>query len=450
MPSQSNFQDPQEPPEPRPTPAQAERRLAVGSEETSETEYIDDSFLNFEPDPNNPDYNPLTNESIADSSVFPSDVVNLQEGIVGVGITGKAVVFSQGTVVDLEQLEGNNLKEGNYDALLRSRIKREEQESIEGEFFDTDDTLQYALEQQRNAEKLNKDNYNKDEQKRNNNKLLKRLFGARSFLYRTGDNPFVIPFHENPTIEEKRGIVYSEIVVLGGPPLVSVKNLNLKNIRLTFKLTIPHIAEMLRTEGENELETFLMSRLTAANLDQKKKDDFFKNTNTLGDNNLLTSRTTLFNLRKDFIVKTTTRPPSLISRSQYISFNSKDDKGDSVIVDYRKNYVVYNDKSDYYLKAQSKVYDYLNHIRSLVGDVDSSTVYLNYTPIFNNNRYAVDGYEIREATNKTYDITTLMCNNYEIVLNLRQLNSRELKKQDNLSSKETEELKQLESRRGNL
>lgn len=168
---------------------------------------------------------------------------------IGVGVNAKAVTFSLGSVLSTGLLSSIDSKRSDYDVdesildnakeLVNRVTDRLQTVAREGSIKD------YYKKLVEPREKINKDLGTTPV-----SPILPRFFEDRSYLiFFSPEIKIILPFFQNPTIEEKRLINYTMTTQQGQAPIVNYNFTNLAEIKVSFKINYRHVSEILSKEG---------------------------------------------------------------------------------------------------------------------------------------------------------------------------------------------------------
>jgi len=436
----------------------------------------------------------VTNVPDAPTPTLLRETVYSNKGqVIGVGVNQKAVIFSRGSVIDSDFLEARRNSKESVDLAATYAAEKKTNEisidiknlsdgkgfSADGDFTTVGGLLDFpeydafggeiSLDEVKWGNKtvglLQKENL---EVFKNEIRQLNRHLHDRAWIkIQNANNIVYIPFFENPQIEEKRGITIGEIPIAGQETLNFPKGYELLNVRITLKLNVVHIAEMLRTEGDATDNLVNIDSLKILEGTTGTAEDFFSDSM----DGVPVTRIGLRSRRSDENVIYSDRDTKTVADT---SFNVFDQDMETKIVPSKKyqiklrnhssefktfvrnvpstpietfnipygggslnpdgiNYYAPREEKNYYERAQAKVLSYLNSVKQFSSAIpiqrDVATgkilnppkfekqIVLNYPPLYENVSFNLRSYEIRESNAaKTYDVETLMCNNYELVL----------------------------------
>lgn len=383
---------------------------------------------------------------------------------IGVGVNDKAVIFSPYNFIDEPDLNQSTTfsSKRNEDA-IKSLDKQNEVDSKQSYRFSRSPRYRPRSVNSVNLDPSNQFGFNQDvifddpletksptilqDPEKNSDyqfsnivktfrtrKELKNHF--HSYLIFTSDQGrILLPFFENPIIEERRGAAFSIVPVMGSSdPIITYTHTDLASIRVTFRLNAYHISEMIRKlELQNKNEFMVKSQQTSVD---EAINDFFKKgqPQDLKDGLGLDPDQLLTNPRAKF------RRENPISRDLDIKYES--DQGSSpAIAGIYNGEAAFPSVNSYYL-AQELIVFWINTIKSfnitgIPSNLPSAAlqevaswkqseilnrrryIFLKHGPAFHKIPSILEGYEIKELNPTTYDVPTSMANCFEISLNLK-------------------------------
>jgi len=375
---------------------------------------------------------------------------------VGVGVNDKAVTFSPYNFIDPPQLKTNQIDTQQ----LEAKVKKEDQSISKSDLRqpvykilrDTTNTTLNIFTGFTGLNPIGNQDFiggsrppilqdpvqNSDNQYRVSNistiKKLELLTNFNSYImFVTSEGKILLPFFENPIIQEKRGSQYSIVPVLGSSdPLFAFSHTDLANITINFKLNAFHIAEMLNKSKISSKEDFTIK--SKENYDKAARAFFDRDTQATNDKFKdglnLNSQYLLDNPRNENLNKGLRKN---LMRDLY-DINDADNSNNIAGL-YSQSFQ--NPETNNYYLAQKLITFWINTIKSfnVFGNSNFSSnsnskeafkqplagrrfIYLKHGPAFHNIPSVLIGYEIKEFNNTTYDVPTHMANVFEITLNL--------------------------------
>lgn len=388
----------------------------------------------------------------SEDGFFSTGSDNQGQVVIAGGVNGRAVSLSLGSVLPPGVLDSNAV----FNILADFRVNKiaKETQDDKGNFYLQSQLTEAKEELSKVQDTLagllagTRDKRNtKEEQDNVINKFnsiindsghppIKRYLQEFSYLLFTRDNAKIImPFFENPRIEEKRGANYSIIPAAGSTtPMIMFNHTEFANIKVSFRLNPLHIAEMMIKEGKGSVDDFiinvppLISNPLSVNGEANSR--YKKKINILNQ------------LIKEYKEKLTSELPDMIKNWQFGGDN------ENVLYAYRELPSLDQLETNYkraqalclcwiYLIRESVFFrvstnnsqiqgptnpeaELLSDLRNFFqGNVTGSTqVLLKHGPVFYHIPCALLNYEIKEATETTYDVPTHMANVFDISLTL--------------------------------
>jgi len=276
-------------------------------------------------------------------------------------------------------------------------------------------------------------------QDRYNQALEERGYLKFKFLNANESN-FVIPFFENPQIQETRQAKYAVNEVMNrNEPYRLFTGAQPRQVRLSFRMTLPHIMTFSMVNQVREAEKMMVY------------DSFWANNRNIQEANAWSTIAsspivghlgsappeTFFQVSKAFHEEADFRYD--------VEFDSKWDDAVSAIGEFSEGQVPqpnqpYNN-SQKILKGEvdGKVHSFLMYVQHMIDTIRSSVVaaanvgngstpgpplaYLKFGTLFNEDQFTVESYDLKFDGKSGYDNVTLLPRVIDITLNLKSFGS---------------------------
>lgn len=382
---------------------------------------------------------------------------------IGVGVNAKAVTFSLGSVLSTELLSSIETKRSDYN--VDESILDNAKELVDR----VTDKLQTVGREKSIISYYNKqvsslEQRNTSDTVQSISPILPRFFEDRSHLiFFSTEKKVILPFFQNPIIEERRLVNYTTTTQQGQVPQVNYNFTNLSEIKVTFKLNYMHVADILAKEKlEINAFSFYGNALTDKDKSYNDVTNFFNRKpgqqSQQSSNYVLGKYTKLLGEEKEYYINKLNE--DIASRERLLSNlnlnpnSNKERIKDLLLLNNFPNTYVPQDLS--ISKAQSLCLMWIYLIKSWVGpagtgigfgleqvakNIEDSInaarlregnatqsldnqpatrkiIILKHGPAFFYIPCVLVSYEIKETNGTPYDVGTVMANSYDITLNL--------------------------------
>lgn len=419
-----------------------------------------------------PNRNTISPEDLKGTSYEGAAIVGNDEGffstgssdeqvVIAGGVAGKAVTLTTASVlppgVFVENATETALAASRQDSLDKS-LKNDGQNRflltatyararlvsrLGGRNFEEDLTEDVEKREIRNLKKFqdNVVNVNTNNVLKDGHPPVKRYLQQFSqLIFSRSGSKIIMPFFENPRIEEKRGANYSITPTAGSTtPLIVFNHTEFATIKISFRLNPLHISEMLIKEGNGSISDFIFSIPSFYDTKFPSPETYIGEQGTNNSSNTYLGKIKLLNqLIGEYKQKFSSDLPDMLKNWEFGGENQ------NVLYNYQ-NLPSLDQVETNYKRAQAlclcwiylireSVFFRMNSGTSPIGESDllrlikdfldnptsagDTQILLRHGPAFFYIPCVLVGYEIKEATDTTYDVPTHMANVFDISLTL--------------------------------
>lgn len=339
--------------------------------------------------------------------------INSEEVILAGGVNGKVVTLTTGSVFDLTSFNSRAAIKAAQAQNYQSSINLDEQNIRKSRTnFDAkarastnSESITLAINKDQIRYKsltVSLDSKTKDnvlqESEINVNSIINRNLQNLSYLiFIDEDTKIVVPFFENPKIEEKRLASYNIIHGPGGQiPIISYNYTDYSNIKVTFTLDPLNMAHILSKETCEHLVINNQTPITITNYLKSKKE-----------------------VLKDCITKY--KELNKLDKNNIDNFINDTPYGKAQVFCLFWIYVIKN--AIFYRRGTNSQVTPMQFFEKMITLLRQNKpigkrVILNHGPVFYNIPCYLFNYEIKEVANTPYHVESRMANRYEITLTL--------------------------------